>query len=99
MHTKLREHLMQSKPEDIPSSDVSEIARVCGMNVSLEIMEMFGGSSIYIPMLSEMKARVKSFVIGEFNGKNKRDLARICGYSVRTIEKIIAAGKKQGSSK
>ncbi len=77
------------KPEDFEYKDLSEIASVCGVDVVLKLLEHFGGSHLYIPKRNVFNRIVRKIIVSKFDGKNARELARICGCSTRHVLRIV----------
>lgn len=72
-----------------------EIVEEIGVENFIKLMNKFGGSTIYIPKLnSAYSNEIKSYVISQYNGYNKKKLANKFGLSEKTIQNIISENIK-----
>lgn len=72
-----------------------EIVEEIGVENFIKLIDKFGGSTIYIPKLnSAYSNEIKSYVISQYNGYNKRKLANKFGLSEKTIQNIISENIK-----
>lgn len=67
-----------------------EIAEKIGVGNTLEIAELFQGSSVYFPKLDAIYSKkIREKILSEFNGYNYKHLAVKYGYSEMWIRKIV----------
>ena len=82
------------KKEDLEevSGALSALADIVGVPAVKEIVRVFGGSTLYIPMPEALLRRRRDRLIyEEFNGCNHRELATRHNLSCRQIRNIIQA--------
>ncbi|MBN1131184.1 MAG: hypothetical protein JXA71_19495 [Chitinispirillaceae bacterium] len=90
MREKFESYLSAIKPEDMPTSDLRDIAKEFGVTMALKMVKEFGGSIFYIPKLERFKAQIELFIKENYNGHNSRELANACGVSIRYVYSILA---------
>jgi Mor family transcriptional regulator len=67
-----------------------EIGRDLGIDVVKYLIEMWGGSVIYVPTLSKLAARhLQQIIRSEYDGTNERTLARKYGLSRSRIRRLL----------
>ncbi len=71
-----------------------DIAEEIGIENFIKIVEKFGGTSLYIPKLKTVyNDAIKKLIIEEYNGYNKKKLARKYEISERTVQSIVNENK------
>lgn len=75
------------------SKDVGDIAKLCGTEVAIRLLEHFPGTSVYVPKEGVVLLK-KDYIRKNFNGKNSRELALETGYSQVHVYRILKEGKK-----
>lgn len=77
------------KVADLPLK-YQEIAEVTGLDKYIELCELFGGTSLYIPTMKEMsKGLTYAKIIANKDIFPMKELARIYGVSESTVYKLI----------
>jgi len=66
-----------------------EIAERFGMEVAIEIYELFRGQQICFPVRLYDSEDIHSRIVQEYDGTNLRRLAARYGYSEKTVRRII----------
>ena len=81
---------------DVSEQDISlfhkvyrEIGEQLGIEVALQMHDMFKGTQVNFPVRFFDIKCVKEMIIQEYNGKNVKMLARKYDYSEKTIRRII----------
>ncbi len=69
-----------------------EISEQLGIEVALQIYNMFKGTQVNFPVRFFDTKCVKEMIIREYNGKNVKILARKYDYSEKSIRRIIKEG-------
>lgn len=80
---------------------VSELVQVLGVGNTVRLLEVFGGSQLYIPRLETLtKSECRnSMICTDFmNGMSYREVANKYGLSEMAIRKIVAVKKKNGQN-
>ena len=80
---------------------VSELVQVLGVGNTVRLLEVFGGSQLYIPRLETLtKSECRnSMICTDFmNGMRYRAVANKYGLSEMAIRKIVAVKKKNGQN-
>ncbi len=80
---------------------VSELVQVLGVENTVRLLEVFGGSQLYIPRLETLtKGECRNFMICTdfMNGMSYRAVANKYGLSEMAIRKIVAVRKKNGQN-
>lgn len=85
---------MKISYDNIPD-DLYDMVEIIGIEKFLDIIKLYGGNTIYIPIY-------KSFILSErnrtirdkFNGSNISELAVEFGMSGNSIRRILKEGKK-----
>jgi len=76
-------------PEDLPEL-VSELIDLVGLPGTFRFLELFGGTSVYVPTPERSFAAARNLLIRRLHdGTNKRDLARRFNLTTVTIRKIL----------
>ena len=66
-----------------------EISEKLGMDVAMEIYQMFKGQQINFPVRFFNPTRIQQIIVKEYDGTNIRTLAIKYNYSEKTIRRII----------
>lgn len=75
--------------EDL-KDDSRQLAELTGMETFLRIVEVYGGSWVYIPMKKSVTRNNRNEQIrSEFDGKNHHELSFRYGLSVSMIRNIV----------
>lgn len=80
---------------------VSELVQVLGVGNTVRLLEVFGGSQLYIPRLETLtKNEYRNSMICTdcMNGMSYRAVANKYGLSEMAIRKIVAVKKKNGQN-
>lgn len=80
---------------------ISELVQVLGVGNTVRLLEVFGGSQLYIPRLETLtKSECRnSMICTDFmNGMSYREVANKYGLSEMAIRKIVAVKKKNGQN-
>jgi len=89
------EWLKNIKIEDL-REPYTEIAEVIGVENTLKLVKILGGSERYFPKLDGLLKEKRDEAIREdFNGYNYRELARKYGLSERQIREICSSEVKK----
>lgn len=81
-----------TRPEDLPDSDLREIARELGMDAVRYLVTSWGGTQIYIPTeQSVLRPAIRETIRREWNGRNEAELARRFGLSRRVVFEALEA--------
>jgi Mor family transcriptional regulator len=74
--------------DDLPNEDMRAIASICGIEVVLKLMEHMPGLIINVPK-NGMKKVKERYIIDNYDGHNVKELALICGVSLRHIYNVV----------
>ena len=80
---------MAEKESDLLNDIYREISEKVGLDVAIEIYQMYKGQQITFPVHLFNSKRIQHSIIREYNGTNIRILARKYGYSEKTIRRMI----------
>lgn len=70
-----------------------ELARVIGVESYLKLVEIYGGTTIYIAKSDKViNAKRDREIFNKYNGFNASQLAKEYGLSDRTVREIISKG-------
>ena len=72
-----------------------EISEKLGMDVAMELYQMFKGQQISFPMRFFNPAKIQQLIVQEYNGSNVKTLATKYGYSEKTVRRIIKNSLKR----
>ena len=72
-----------------------EISEKLGMDVAMELYQMFKGQQISFPMRFFNPAKIQQLIVQEYNGSNIKTLATKYGYSEKTVRRIIKNSLKR----
>ena len=77
------------RPDELPG-DLGEIATDIGLEAAQYLVEVWGGSMIYVPTLSKLKKEHRDrMIVVEYNGGNVGTLAVRLGVSRRYVRKVL----------
>jgi len=74
---------------ELLNSVYREISEKMGMDVAMEIYQLFKGQQICFPIRFFNPVRIQEIIVQEYNGTNIRTLAIKYGYSEKTVRRII----------
>ena len=80
---------MAEKESDLLNDIYREISEKVGLDVAIEIYQMYKGQQITFPVHLFNSKRIQHNIIREYDGTNIRILARKYGYSEKTIRRMI----------
>lgn len=80
---------MNENESDLLNDIYREIGEKLGLDVAIEIYQMFKGQQITFPVHLFNAKRIQKEIIKEYDGSNINSLARKYGYSEKTIRRII----------
>lgn len=87
-HPSKHELLDMISLDDI-GEEMRELADMIGLPSFIELVKYAGGDSLYIPHPDRLILNVRNkLIIAEFDGGNRKELARKWNMSVRNIHKI-----------
>ena len=66
-----------------------EISEKLGMDVAMEVYQMFKGQQINFPVRFFNPTRIQQIIVQEYDGTNVRTLAIKYNYSEKTVRRII----------
>ena len=72
-----------------------EIGNVLGLDVALEIYQMYKGQQITFPIHLFNVKRIQNSVVKEYDGTNIKELAKRYGYSEKTVRRMIRDSLKE----
>lgn len=81
---------MRDVTMDILPEAHHKIAEVIGVEATLKLCEMYGGTVMYVPKTDNVYASVRAQMIRrDYNGYNTSQLARKYGVSTRTVQMTV----------
>ena len=85
---------MREEKEALTLEDLQEqhreIAELIGLDGLLKLAEAYGGTSLYIPQVRELKKnRIYKAILGEYDGTNIKQLSGKYQVSEATVYKIL----------
>ena len=80
---------MAEKDSELLNTIYREVADKLGMDVAMDIYQMFKGQQICFPVRFFNPARIQQIIIQEYDGTNIRTLATKYNYSEKTVRRII----------
>ena len=88
---KLSKEVMRMAEEnsELLNAVYREISEKLGMEVAMEIFQMFKGQQISFPVRFFNPARIQQIIVKEYDGTNLRTLAIKYNYSEKTVRRII----------
>lgn len=72
-----------------------EISEQLGMDVAMNIYQMFKGQQISFPVRFFNPAKIQQIIVREYDGTNIRTLATKYNYSEKTVRRIIKDSVKK----
>ena len=88
---KLSKEVMRMAENDseLLNTVYKEVSEKLGMDIAMEIYQMFKGQQINFPVRFFNPARIQQIIVKEYDGTNIRTLAIKYNYSEKTIRRII----------
>lgn len=80
---------MAENDPELLNAVYQDISEKLGMDIALELYQMFKGQQISFPMRFFNPAKIKQLIVQEYNGENIKTLAVKYGYSEKTVRRII----------
>ena len=80
---------MTEKDSELLNTVYREISEKLGMDVAMEVYQMFKGQQINFPVRFFNPERIQQIIVKEYDGTNVRTLAIKYNYSEKTIRRII----------
>ena len=85
---------MVDKNSEVLNTVYKEISEKLGMEMAVEIYQMFKGQQISFPMRFYNPKYVRKIIAQEYDGSNIKALAVRYGYSEKTVRRIIKEGSE-----
>ena len=86
---------MVEKNSELLNSVYKEISEKLGMEMAVEIYQMFKGQQISFPMRLYNPRYIQKIIAQEYDGTNVKTLAVKYGYSEKTVRRIIKEFSEQ----
>ena len=80
---------MAEKDSELLNAIYREVADKLGMDIAMDIYQMFKGQQICFPVRFFNPARIQQIIIQEYDGTNIKVLATKYNYSEKTVRRII----------
>ena len=80
---------MAEQESELLNTVYREISEKLGMDMAMEIYQMFKGQQINFPVRFFNPTRIQQIIVKEYDGTNVRTLAIKYNYSEKTIRRII----------
>lgn len=80
---------MAEKDSELLNTIYREVADKLGMDVAMDIYQLFKGQQICFPVRFFNPARIQQIIIQEYDGTNIKILATKYNYSEKTVRRII----------
>ena len=80
---------MAENDSELLNTVYREISEKLGMDIAMEIYQMFKGQQINFPVRFFNPTRIQQIIVKEYDGTNIRTLAIKYNYSEKTIRRII----------
>ena len=80
---------MEEQDPEVLNSVYREISEKMGIEVAMELYEMFKGQQISFPVRFFNPSKIRQVIIKEYDGTNIRMLAQKYNYSEKTIRRIL----------
>lgn len=80
---------MEEQDPEVLNSVYREISEKMGIEVAMELYEMFKGQQISFPVRFFNPSKLRQVIIKEYDGTNIRMLAQKYNYSEKTIRRIL----------
>jgi Mor family transcriptional regulator len=89
MREEFEKVLLSMEPDEMPTPDLRDIAKVFGVRMAIKMVNDFGGSMFYVPQFDCFKTQINKFIKSNYNGHNAREIANACKVSIRYVYKIV----------
>lgn len=86
---------MAERDSEILNSVYKEISEKVGVDVAMELYQMFKGQQICFPVRFFNPRKIQQVIVEEYDGSNIRSLATKYNYSEKTIRRIIKGSKEE----
>ena len=84
---------------DIPEEQ-KQLAELVGLEIYLELVKVYGGGLLYIPMMEAIERNLRNEEIKEkFTGYNYRELAKEYNLTENSVRMIVADKDKEMKAK
>ena len=80
---------MAEQDSELLNTVYKEVSEKLGMDIAIEIYQMFKGQQINFPVRLFNPTRIQQIIVKEYDGTNIRTLAVKYNYSEKTIRRII----------
>ena len=80
---------MAENDSELLNAVYKEVSEKLGMDMAMEIYQMFKGQQINFPVRFFNPTRIQQIIVKEYDGTNIRTLAIKYNYSEKTIRRII----------
>ena len=80
---------MGASDPELLNAVYKEISEQLGMDVAMNIYQMFKGQQICFPVRFFNPAKIQQIIVQEYDGTNIRTLATKYNYSEKTVRRII----------
>ena len=80
---------MAEQDSELLNAVYKEVSEKLGMDMAMEIYQMFKGQQINFPVRFFNPARIQQIIVKEYDGTNIRTLAIKYNYSEKTVRRII----------
>lgn len=80
---------MAEQDSELLNTVYKEVSEKLGMDVAMEIYQLFKGQQINFPVRFFNPTRIQQIIVEEYDGTNIRTLAIKYNYSEKTIRRII----------
>ena len=80
---------MAESDSELLNTVYKEVSEKLGMDIAMEIYQMFKGQQINFPVRFFNPERIQQIIVKEYDGTNVRTLAIKYNYSEKTIRRII----------
>lgn len=87
-----RTMVMTEQDSELLNSVYKEISEKMGIDIAMELYQMFKGQQICFPVRFFNPARIHQIIAQEYDGTNVRELAAKYNYSEKTIRRILKDG-------
>lgn len=86
---------MAEQDSELLNSVYKEISEKMGMDIAIEIYQMFKGQQINFPVRFFSPSRIQQMIAEEYDGTNVRTLAVKYSYSEKTVRRIVKDQQNQ----
>lgn len=80
---------MADQDSELLNTIYREVSERLGMDIAMEIYQMFKGQQICFPVRFFNPTRIQQIIVKEYDGTNIRTLATKYNYSEKTVRRII----------